>query len=40
MRNIIAHEYGKIDDRIVFNSITKELRSDVIEFLTSIEKAK
>ncbi len=33
MRNIIAHEYGKIDDFIVFNAITEELIKDVEEFL-------
>lgn len=33
MRNIITHEYGKIDDEIVFNSITEELEKDVSEFV-------
>lgn len=28
MRNLIAHEYGKIDDEIVFNSIVEELKKD------------
>lgn len=39
MRNIIAHEYGSIDDEIVFNSITEELEKDVREFIKSIERA-
>ncbi len=39
MRNIIAHQYGKVDDGIVFNSITKELVNDAEEFLKSINKA-
>jgi uncharacterized protein YutE (UPF0331/DUF86 family) len=33
MRNIIAHEYGKIDDEIVFNSICEELTEDITKFL-------
>ena len=37
MRNIIAHEYGKIDDEIVFEAIKEELSKDVREF---IEKAR
>jgi len=35
MRNIIAHQYGKIDDNIVFLSITSELINDVNLFLGS-----
>ncbi len=38
MRNIIAHEYGTLDDEIVFNSITNELEKDVKEFIRSIRK--
>ena len=37
MRNIIAHEYGKVDDGIVFGAITKELISDVKGFLKNIK---
>ena len=33
MRNIIAHEYGKIDDEKVFKAITEELIPDVKKFL-------
>lgn len=36
MRNIIAHQYGKIDDEIVFNSVTKELENDAAEFTLKI----
>ncbi|MEK6932823.1 MAG: DUF86 domain-containing protein [Nanoarchaeota archaeon] len=36
MRNIIAHEYGKTDDRIIFESITEELEKDVREFISKI----
>ena len=39
MRNIIAHEYCKIDDGIVFDSIAEELEEDVSEFIKAI-KAK
>ena len=38
MRNIIAHEYGKIDDNLIFHSITDELEKDVEEFLRSIKE--
>jgi len=38
MRNIIAHEYGKIDDAIVFNSITEEIISDALELIEKIKK--
>ena len=37
MRNIIAHEYGKIDDEIVFEAITKELEKDVRDFIKNIK---
>ncbi|MBS3155362.1 DUF86 domain-containing protein [Candidatus Woesearchaeota archaeon] len=37
MRNILAHEYGKVDDEIVFNSITFELENDIKEFLKEIK---
>lgn len=40
MRNIIAHEYGKIDDEIVFHSITDELEKDVKELIKDIKKAR
>jgi len=40
MRNIIAHEYGKIDDELVFNSLTEELIKDASEFSDIIKKLK
>lgn len=40
MRNIIAHEYGEIDDSQVFNSVKHELIDDANEFIKSIEKAR
>ena len=38
MRNILAHEYGKVDDEIVFDSIKEELILDVEEFIKQIKK--
>ena len=37
MRNIIVHEYGEIDDNIIYTSITEELERDAKEFIKSIE---
>ena len=39
MRNILAHEYGKIDDEIVFNAIKSELEKDANEFVSAIRSA-
>ena len=36
MKNIISHQYGKIDDEIVFESITEELEKDVVEFIKNL----
>ena len=36
MRNILAHEYGKIDDEIVFNAVKNELEGDIKEFISCI----
>jgi uncharacterized protein YutE (UPF0331/DUF86 family) len=38
MRNILAHEYGRIDDEIVFESISEELIPDSEEFINQIKK--
>ena len=38
MRNILAHEYGEVDDEIVFNSIHEELERDVKDFINAIKK--
>ncbi len=38
MRNIIAHEYGKIDDEIVFETISNELEGDMRQFAETIKK--
>ena len=38
MRNILAHEYGIVDDVLVFSSVTSELLLDVTLFITSVKK--
>lgn len=38
MRNILAHEYGEVDDEIVFHSITEELEKDTKEFIFLFKK--
>lgn len=38
MRNIIAHEYGKVDDETVFEAIENELEKDTNEFISKIKK--
>lgn len=38
MRNILAHEYGKVNDQLVYEAVHEELVSDVETFLNQIEK--
>ena len=38
MRNILAHEYGKVDDEIVFNAINEELEKDASTLISSLKK--
>ncbi len=38
MRNIISHQYGKLNDELVFYSLTEELIPDVQEFIDLIKK--
>lgn len=38
MRNVISHEYGKVDDSLVFEAISEELEKDVKEFLESVKR--
>jgi len=38
MRNIIAHQYGKVDDELVFEAVTEQLIPDVKEFIDQIER--
>lgn len=37
MRNWIAHEYSRVNDEIVYNSIKNELEGDVKEFIENIK---
>ena len=37
MRNIIAHEYGEVDDKKVFDAIEYEIENDVEEFVNQIK---
>lgn len=39
MRNIIAHQYGSLDDELIFIAITQEIDNDISEFIDMI-KAK
>lgn len=38
MRNILAHEYSKVDDELVFEAITTEIIRDTKKFINQIEK--
>lgn len=38
MRNILAHQYGTVDDEIVFRSITEEIGRDTREFIKCVKK--
>ena len=37
MRNILAHQYGVVDDKMVFHSVTEELSRDVSRFIEEIK---
>lgn len=38
MKNIISHQYGKINDEIVFEAIKEDLEKDVKKFIEIIQK--
>ena len=38
MRNFLAHEYGKVNDEIIFESITEELEKGTREFINNISQ--
>ncbi|MGD9275908.1 MAG: DUF86 domain-containing protein [Candidatus Pacearchaeota archaeon] len=40
MRNIISHQYGKLDDAQVFHSLSEELIPDILEFIKLINELK
>lgn len=37
MRNILAHQYGKIEDNLVFEAITDQLEGDVKQFIKEVK---
>ena len=38
MRNFISHQYGQINDKLVYEAITEELDKDIRNFISIIEK--
>ncbi len=38
MRNILAHEYGKVDDTLIFEAVHSNIIPDVEEFIKQIKK--
>jgi uncharacterized protein YutE (UPF0331/DUF86 family) len=38
MRNFIIHQYGKIDDELVFEAITQQLEKHVKDFIGSVKR--
>ena len=38
MRNILAHQYGEVDNKIVYSSIDREIYPNIKEFLGIISK--
>jgi len=38
MRNIIAHQYGDVDDELMYTAVSKEIEDDVKVFLSIINK--
>ncbi|MEK6960915.1 MAG: DUF86 domain-containing protein [Nanoarchaeota archaeon] len=39
MRNILAHQYGMIDDRIVFDAVSDEIPRDAKELIITVKDA-
>ena len=40
MRNIIAHEYGSIDNELVFEAVKNEIGRDAKEFFDKVDEEK
>jgi len=38
MRNFIAHQYGQINDKLVYEAIIEELEKDVKKFIEIVQK--
>ena len=39
MRNFIAHQYGQINNKLVYEAITEKLDKDIKEFIDKIKEA-
>ncbi len=39
MKNIIAHQYGRIDDETVFDAVREELGKDARQFVECVKKS-
>jgi len=39
MRNFLAHQYGKIDDELVFETLQNDISKDIHGFLNLVEKS-
>ena len=37
MRNILAHEYGEVDNSVVYSAVKDELHVDIEKFIISIK---
>ena len=37
MKNVIAHQYGKINDEIVFEAVSESLEKDMREFIDAVK---
>ena len=40
MRNFITHQYGQINDKLVYEAITEDLEKDVKKFILIVEESK
>jgi len=38
MRNILAHQYGVVDDNVVFQALKNELDGDILAFLKVVKR--
>lgn len=38
MRNILAHEYGKVDNELIFESVTQEIIKDAEKFIKKVKE--
>ena len=38
MRNFIAHQYGKVDDKIVYHAVKEDIEHDAEDFIKAVKK--